>query len=110
MSMTPSRRRIEAVRLKHLAEEGWVIQYLCRHCRQQTSFLASDVVDIWGPDMMPYEPPHRCGRCKVSGRMEVRFYFPTSADVGSLQLRRPAGLRSVRVWKWGVFSSEDRRG
>jgi hypothetical protein len=108
MSMTPSRRRIEAVRLKHLAEEGWVIQYLCRHCRQQTSFLASDVVDIWDPEMMVYEPPGRCGRCKVRGRMEVRFYFPTTADIGALRLRRPAGLRTVQVWKWDYYSATDR--
>lgn len=102
MSMTPSRRRIEAYRLKHAAEEGRVIIYLCRACNSETAFLASDVVDIWGPEMMVYVPPDRCGRCKCSGRMTVRFYIPTRFDIGKLRLRRPNGVR--RLWKWGVYT------
>ncbi|UYN98340.1 MAG: hypothetical protein KIT02_10215 [Devosia sp.] len=101
MSMTPSRRRIEAYRLKHAAEEGRVIIYTCRACRNETAFLATDVVDIWGPDMMVYEPPSRCGRCKCSGYMSVRFHIPTRFDIGALRLRRPNGVR--RLWKWDVY-------
>lgn len=104
MSMTPSRRRLEAYRLSHAAEEGRVIIYYCGACKNETAFLASDVVDIWGPDMQVYDPPARCGRCRVSGRMAVRFYMPTRLDVGTLKLRRPAGVR--QLWKWGVYGQE----
>lgn len=99
MSMTPSRRKLEAVRLKHLAEEGWALVYRCRACRTVTAFLASDVVDIWGPDMRVYEPPAPCGRC--GGPVQVQPYFPTDLDRGKLRLRRPAGVR--QLWKWEFY-------
>ncbi|WP_092423562.1 hypothetical protein [Devosia crocina] len=107
--MTPSRRRLDAVRLKHLAEDGWVLIYRCNYCRNETAFLASDVVDIWGPEMKAFEPPQRCGRCRVSGYMRVQHYFPTSIDVGKLRLRRPAGKRSVQVWKWEMYGGPGAR-
>jgi len=101
MSMTPSRRRLEAVRLKHLAEEGWVLIYRCGACRRVSPFLAADVVDIWGPEMKVYEVPPRCGHCGASGRMTVRMHFPTDLDRGKLRLRRPAGMR--QLWKWEFY-------
>jgi hypothetical protein len=99
MSMTPSRRRLDAVRLKHLAEEGWVLIYRCAHCRRETAFLATDVVSIWGPDMRAYEPPEPCGVC--GGPVSVRHHFPTDLDRGKLRLRRPAGMR--QLWKWEFY-------
>jgi hypothetical protein len=99
MSMTPSRRKLEAVRLKHLAEDGWALVYRCRACRTVTAFLASDVVDIWGAEMRVYEPPAPCGRC--GGQVQVQPYFPTDLDRGRLRLRRPAGVR--QLWKWELY-------
>lgn len=102
MSMTPSRARLEATRLKHIAEEGRVIVYRCNRCRNVTHFLASDVVDLWGPEMKVYEPPASCGKCGAAGYMTVRFYVPTAADIGHLVLRRPAGVR--QLWKDEVYA------
>jgi hypothetical protein len=101
MSMTPSRRKLDAVRLKHLAEEGWVIIYRCNHCRNETAFLASDVIDIWGPEMKVYDAPPRCGRCGISGYMRVRHYFPTRGEVAAAPAGRDsvgAGLEVGDVW------------
>lgn len=103
MSMTPSRRRLEAVRLKHLAEEGWVLIYRCGACRRVSPFPASDVVDLWGPEMKVYEVPSRCGHCRTSGRMTAQIYFPIELDRGTLRLRRPAGLRTVQKLKWEFY-------
>jgi|SRR5215217_1466411 len=99
MSMTPSRRKLDAVRLKHLVEDSRALVYTCRACKRQTTFLAADVVDIWGEEMKVYEPPPRCGHCRVSGRMAVHFIVVTEHDRGSLMLRRPAGMRTIRLWK-----------
>lgn len=107
MSMTPSRRRLEAYRLKHAAEEGRVIIYRCNACKNETAFLATDVVEIWGPEMQVYAPPPRCGRCKVSGRMSVSFYIPTRLDIGVLRLRRPAGRR--QLWAWGLYEGPPKK-
>lgn len=104
MGMTPSRRRLEAYRLKHAAEEGRVIIYTCHHCKTETAFLASDVLGIWDPEMRLYDPPRRCGRCKCSGRMSVRFYLPTRYDVGKLRLRRPNSVR--QLWKWDFYQGD----
>lgn len=51
MSMTPSRAKLDATRLKHLAEDGRALVYRCARCKTVTTFLASDVLDIWGPEM-----------------------------------------------------------
>ncbi len=106
MIMTPSRRRLEAYRLKHAAEEGRVIIYTCLACKNETAFLATDVLEIWGPEKKLYEPPRRCGRCGCSGRMAVRFYLPTRYDIGQLRLRRPNGVR--QLWKWDLYQGEGR--
>ncbi|MBK1793529.1 hypothetical protein JHL21_03360 [Devosia sp. WQ 349] len=99
--MTPSRRQLEAYRLKHAAEEGRVIIYRCGRCKRETALLAVDMIEIWNPEMKVYEPPARCGFCKASGRMTVRFYIPTRGDIGTLRLRRPNGVR--RLWKWQMY-------
>lgn len=99
MSMTPSRRKLEAVRLKHLVEDGRALVYTCRACKRQTTFLAADVVGIWGEEMKVYEPPSRCGHCRVSGRKTVHFILVSEYDRGKLMLRRPAGTRTIWLWK-----------
>lgn len=99
MSMTPSRRALEAVRLKHLVEDSRALVYCCRACKRESIFLAADVVDIWGPEIQVYTPPHRCGHCRVTGRMTVRFISVSDYDRGKLMLRRPAGTRLVQLWK-----------
>jgi hypothetical protein len=104
MSMTPSRRQLEAYRLHHAAEEGRVIIYRCGCCKRETALLASDMLEIYDPEMMVYQPPSRCGFCKASGRMTVRFHIPTRFDYGTLRLRRPAGRR--QLWKWEMYGPE----
>lgn len=103
MSMTPSQRRLDAYRLKHAAEEGRAIVYTCHACKQETTFLAADVVDIWGPEMKPYDPPRACGKCKANGQISVRIIWVTEYDRGKLLLRRPAGVRRTQLWKWARY-------
>jgi hypothetical protein len=104
MSMTPSRRQLEAYRLKHAADEGRIIIYRCGCCKRETALLAMDMLEVWDAEMKVYEPPSRCGYCKASGRMTVRFHIPTRFDFGTLQLRRPAGRR--QLWKWELYSAD----
>lgn len=99
MSMTPSRRQIEAYKLRHAADEGRLIIYRCAYCRRSTAFLASDVVSLWDPEMSVLIAPGGCGSCKKIGYMSVEVRSPGSDDVGHLLLRRPNGVRTVQLWK-----------
>jgi hypothetical protein len=103
MSMTPSRRRVEAYKLRHAAEDGRLVVYRCRRCGQVTTFIAVDLVKVWDPDMSVLVPPvRRCGKCRQTCQFEVRLLIPTSADVGTLRIRRPAGVRQLWKWDWYV--------
>jgi hypothetical protein len=102
MSMTPSRRQIEAYKLRHAAEEGRLVVYHCRRCRTEIVFMATDLVKVWNPDASILLPPAGgCHRCHGVIKVEVRL--PTSADVGTLRVRRPAGVRTTQLWKWGWY-------
>lgn len=104
MTMTPSRRQLDAYRLKHAAEEGRVIIYRCGCCKRETALLAKDMLGIWDAEMKVYEPPTRCGFCKASGRMSVRVHIPTRFDYGTLRLRRPTGRG--QLWKWEMYGPD----
>lgn len=99
MSMTPSRRKVEAYKLKHAAEDGRLIIYRCSLCRRVTVFLASDVVAIWNPEMSVLVERSACGQCQTAEFMNVDVRLPTSDDVGHLLVRRPAGTRTVQLWR-----------
>lgn len=106
MSMTPSRRRVEAYKLRDAAEEGRLVVYQCRRCRQVTTFIAADLVKVWDPDMAVLVPPvRRCGKCRQTAQFEVRLLIPTSHDVGTLRVRRPAGVR--QLWKWDWYAQPE---
>lgn len=97
MGMTPSQRQLDATRLKHLAADNRALRYHCRTCRRTTTFLAGDVVHIWGPEMKVYDPPSPCGKC--GGHVTVSFLIVSEYERGKLMLRRPAGVRTVQLWK-----------
>lgn len=99
MSMTPSRHRIEAYKLRHAAEEGRLIIFRCAYCRRSTAFLAKDVVTIWDPEMSVLIAPSGCGHCDKNGYMSVDVRSPGSDDVGHLRVRRPAGTRTIQLWR-----------
>lgn len=99
MSMTPSRRKLEAFKLKHAAEDGCLLIYRCALCRRQRAFLATDVVGIWNPDMSVYFDGRYCSHCGKGDYVSVTIRQPSSVDIGKLMLRRPAGTRLTQLWK-----------
>jgi len=99
MSMTPSRLQVLSYKLKHAAADGRLIVYGCNHCRRSTTFLATDLLTVWNPEMSVHVPPGGCSRCGKAGYMWVRLRLPEPGDVGHLKLRRPAGIREVQLWK-----------
>ncbi|MEX0349841.1 MAG: hypothetical protein AB3N15_10505 [Paracoccaceae bacterium] len=82
--------------LRDAAVDGQVITLRCNVCRRKAHFLASDLLDIVGPDWPMHEPVlpcHKHGREYV----DMRARLPRQQDLGKLPVRRPAKL--IQTWK-----------
>lgn len=85
-------------KLSDAAEAGQIITVKCRNCRRQITFLASDLVRILDPLRDVDEPPFACSKCG-SEDLRVEVTSPTEADVGLIDVRRPAGVERRQLWR-----------
>lgn len=91
MSMTPSRRTVEAMTLGGMAIDNRTLIVNCRSCRRSRVFLAADLAKVYGDDQSPHTLFKDCSKC---GRpVHVGFGFPHEGD----KICRPSALT---VWKW----------
>lgn len=97
--MTPSRRKVESYTLRDAAKDGRLFIVRCSMCRKVDAYLASDLVEIWNPSTPAVYVFDVCRHCGSGEWLSARMRFPTSDDVGHLRLRRPAGVRTVQLWK-----------
>lgn len=91
MSMTPSRRMIDAMTLGGMATDNRALIVKCYICRKTRKFLAADLAKVYGDNQSPHTLFTRCPKC--GGEVYVGFGFPQRGDL----IRRPA---QVSVWKW----------
>jgi hypothetical protein len=99
MSMTPSRRTIDAMTLDGAAIDGRLLVVRCSLCRTSDTYMAADLIDVFGGSAHPYRVFSRCRHC---GKPEwVRYYLrlPNHDDVGHLRVRRPAGVLKTQLWE-----------
>ncbi|SFV31419.1 hypothetical protein SAMN05216456_1335 [Devosia crocina] len=91
MSMTPSRRTIEAMTLGGMATDNRTIIVKCGSCRRTRIFLTADLVKVYGES----QSPHTLFRdCSICGRPTRKgFGFPNRGD----RICRPS---VKKVWKW----------
>ena len=106
MSMTPSRAKLDAYRLRHAAEDGLLLVYYCSCCRRGTVYIAREVVSIFGPDMRIYDGPGDCSICGVDGVLTLTLRTPSDNDVGMLVVRRPVSSRVVWTWKESLYEAD----
>jgi hypothetical protein len=99
MSMSPSRRALESVTLADVAKDGRLFVVRCALCRKSDSYLARDLVTVMGPDTPAYGMFGTCRRCGKAEWVSVDMRLPSWEDVGHLKIRRPAGVRTVQLWK-----------
>lgn len=98
MSMTPSRRQVESILLRHAAADGRIFVIRCSLCRTIEHYMAVDLVGIFGADVPVVHMFERCRHCGKGDHQNVSTRFPTSDDVGHLKVRRPAGVRTIQLW------------
>jgi len=83
-------------KMKDAAQYHQVITLRCNLCHRRMSYLASDLVDIVGPDWPVHRAPFPCHK---HGReyVDVKVWSPSSEDLGRVAIRRPA--RVIQTWK-----------
>lgn len=87
--------------LAEAAADGLLLSLRCARCRRPpVLFLASDLVQVLGPDRDCFHPPpFPCSKCQSGERIEVTVRTQQDAAVGKLVVRRLAGIKRVAVWK-----------
>lgn len=63
MSMTPSRRTIEAMTLGGMAIDNRTLIVRCNSCWRTRTFLAADLAKVYGDSASPHRLFTTCSKC-----------------------------------------------
>lgn len=91
MSMTPSRRTIEAMTLGGMATDNRTLIVRCNMCRRTRVFLTVDLVKVYGEAKSPHAILTKCSKCGYPTRHG--YGFPHTGEM----ICRP---KAKTVWKW----------
>jgi len=91
MSMTPSRRTIEAMTLGGMAVDNRTLIIRCASCRRTRTFLATDLAKVYGENQSPHSLFRACSKC--GSPTHQGFGFPHEGE----KICRPV---AQTVWKW----------
>jgi len=85
--------------LDQAAEEGHLVICQCRTCKRVVRYLASDLLPLLGPDhRVMLVPPFPC-RCGEREHIAIKVEIPAAGDWGSVDVRRPSGIRRTQMWR-----------
>ena len=102
MPELPERRHgypSETHTLARAAAAGEIVVVRCGNCRKVVNYLAADLAELLGPQRNAFEPHFACGTCRTEMHLRIKMRAPQPGDVGSLIVRRPAGVRTTRLWR-----------
>lgn len=99
MSMTPSRRTIDAMTLDGAANDGRLLVVRCNLCRKTDTYMTKDLVEVFGGNAHPYRVFSRCRHCGKSEWVRSHLRLSNHDDVGHLRVRRPAGVIETQLWE-----------
>lgn len=91
MSMTPSRRTLEAMTLGGMALDNRTMVVRCYRCRITRTFLTRDLAKVYGEATSPHDLFHACSKC--GSGLRVGFGFPKAGEL----IRRPVPKTK---WQW----------
>lgn len=81
------------------AKDNQLITCRCARCRRVVRYLATDLLPILGPDhRVMTVPPFPC-RCGETERIAIKVALPAPGDWGSVEVRRPAGIKRTQLWR-----------
>ncbi len=99
MSMTPSRRTIEAMTLGGLASDNRTMIVRCPPCRQTRVFLSVDLVQVYGAGRSPHGLFSSCSKC--GGHLWTGFGFPHRGE----KIFRPVELTRIS-WEESIYDPD----
>ncbi|WP_127751780.1 hypothetical protein [Devosia sp. 1566] len=85
--------------LRHAAANNQIIICRCSLCRRLVRYLATDLVELFGPDRDALQPPFNCSVCGKSDYVTVRLTSALPGDYGHLSIRRPGEVRTIQTWR-----------
>lgn len=85
-------------RMQDAAKAGQLIRVRCNLCHRTIYYLASDLVDIVGPNYPAHTPPFPCSKCGPS-YLNVKLHIPATGDYGHLIVRRPGEVKRIQKWQ-----------
>lgn len=91
--------RRNGLSLAKAAEIGHLITVRCNLCHDRSAFLASDLMPLFGPSRNVFELPFKCADCGKADYVDIDVRIPDQRDFGKLVIRRPAGVKTVRLWR-----------
>jgi hypothetical protein len=106
MGKNPPSSIFYRTRLGQAAAANMLIVARCNLCRRSRIYVAADLVPLYGPDTFVFEMfQGRCPRCGSGDFWSVHERYACDADVGMLTVRRPAGVRTIQLWKDELYSA-----
>lgn len=85
--------------LETAAKDGMLVTCQCKRCQRVVRYLASDLLALLGPDhRVMTAPPYPC-RCGERDRIAIKVTKPVPGDWGSVDVRRPSGIRRTQLWR-----------
>jgi hypothetical protein len=88
------------------AQDGQLITCSCKRCRRVVRYLATDLLPLLGPDYrVMSDPPFPC-RCGETERISIKVAQPAAGDWGSVEVRRPSGIRRTQLWRTVKLGTE----
>ncbi|NMA97543.1 MAG: hypothetical protein GX970_05425 [Phyllobacteriaceae bacterium] len=100
MTNSPPSSLFYRPRLGQAAKVGQLVVARCILCKRSQHYLASDLVTVYGADTYIEDVfGGACPHCGSGYFWSVRTRYPTNDDVGHLKIRRPAGVRTIQLWK-----------
>jgi hypothetical protein len=95
--------------LDEAAAKGQLIVCRCRRCRRLVRYLAADLLPILGPmHRAEIDAPFACAGCGKRDAIIVKLDTPSAGDVGSLEVRRPSGIKQIQMWRTVKLGDEVR--
>ena len=110
MSNAPPSSIFYRTRLGQAAAAGMLIACRCNLCRRSRVYLASDLVPLYGEQAFVFELfEGRCPRCGSADFWSVWERHARNSDVGMLTVRRPAGVKTIQLWRDELYSAPSKK-
>src|SRR5690606_24483768 len=77
----------------------------CTKCKKARTYIAADLLPIFGRTAVVGELWGRCPQCGTAEFWNEQERYPSREDVGHTVVRRPSGFRQIQLWRDEYYES-----